>query len=279
MSAVPQWFFLVVLGLFGLVFGSFANVVIWRFPRGESLSAPASHCPRCSIPIAPYDNIPVVSWLLLGGKCRSCKEPISARYPLVEVLSAVLWLLAGVTFGATTRVVFAVALFYLLMILSFIDLDHLRLPNKLVLILAVIGLIGVALSVLTGTQVLPFMGEMPVGALTDPIITAALGVLLGAGPIFLLAWAYRALRGRSGLGMGDVKLLAVLGIYEGPYVLLALMVGSILGVVFGLLGTKGEDKLKRQIPFGPFLAVGAIVAATVGPSLWIWYLGLAGVVR
>lgn len=276
MSAVPQWFFFLVLGLFGLVFGSFANVVIWRLPRGESLSTPSSHCPRCAAPIAPYDNIPVLSWLLLRGRCRSCGEPIAVRYPLVELLSAALWLLAGAAFGATVRMVFAVALFYLLMVLSFIDLDHLRLPNELVGLLAAIGALGVVCSTLSGSPALPLVGIAPSGLLASPLTAALAGALLGGVPVLLLAWGYRALRGRSGLGMGDVKLLAVLGVYVGPYVLLALMVGSIAGVVAGLSGARGERLLQRRIPFGPFLALGGVVAALAGPAVWHWYLGLIG---
>lgn len=279
MSAIPQWFFLTVLGAFGLVFGSFANVVIWRFPRGESLSMPASHCPRCNASIAPYDNIPVLSWLILRGRCRSCGEPIAVRYPVVELLSAALWVLAGLTFGMNLRTMLAVVLFYMLLILSYIDLDHLRLPNALVALLAAVGMLGVAVSAFTGMQAAPVIGVASRGALSSPVLVAVLGVLLGAGPIFLLAWGYRAVRGRTGLGMGDVKLLAVLGIYEGPYVLLALMIGSILGAVFGLLGARGKGALQRQIPFGPFLALGGTVAAVAGPLIWHWYLGLAGLGR
>ncbi|MRR35468.1 prepilin peptidase, partial [bacterium] len=122
--------------VFGLVFGSFANVVIWRFPRGESLSAPASHCPLCERPIRWRDNIPVVSWVILRARCRDCGTPIHWRYPAVELLTALLWVLAVLKFGATPRAVMTACVFYLLVILAFIDLDVRRLPNPIVALLA-----------------------------------------------------------------------------------------------------------------------------------------------
>ena len=145
-----DWFVPLAVGLFGLLFGSFANVVIWRLPRGESLSTPGSHCPSCETAIGWRDNVPVLSWVMLRGRCRSCAAPISARYPLVELTSGVLWLAMWAVFGPSLALGFAIAFVYLLMILSFIDLDTMRLPNQLVALLAVIGVAGVVVAQITG---------------------------------------------------------------------------------------------------------------------------------
>ncbi|MDO9556769.1 MAG: prepilin peptidase [Coriobacteriia bacterium] len=277
MLNVPHWFFLLALGGFGLLFGSFANVVIWRFPRGESLASPPSHCPCCQAPIAWYDNVPVLSWVLLKGHCRSCGESISVRYPAVEMLSGVLWLLAGVVFGMTIQTAFAVALFYLLLILTFIDIDHQRLPNAIIGLLGAVGVIGVALSQATELNVLPLAASGGEGLLTSPFGTAILGIILGGGVSLAISAAYGAVRGKTGLGMGDVKLLAVLGLFLGPYVLMTLMIGSIVGAIYGVIAGKHAESLASvRIPFGPFLAAGAVVAATVGPAIWNSYARLVG---
>lgn len=279
MIDVPHWFFLFALAGFGLLFGSFANVVIWRFPRGESLTSPPSHCPNCSAPIAWYDNVPVVSWFVLRGRCRSCGARISARYPLVEVSSGLLWVLAGLVFGMTGSAGFAVVLFYVLLILTFIDIDHKRLPNVLVGALGVVGLIGVIISQFTRVPLVPLVGIAGSGLFSQPWLVAASGLVLGGGVSLLITALYGMLRGKAGLGMGDVKLLGVLGLFLGPYVLMVLMVGSILGAVYGLCTSRrGGDLRSARIPFGPFLAAGAVLTAAVGPGLWTAYARLVGLV-
>lgn len=229
-------FYLVVLALLGAVFGSFANVVVWRFPRGESLSHPPSHCPRCGHAVRWYDNIPVVSWLVLRGRCRDCGQPIPVRYPLVEATSAILWVVAGLRFGSSAAALWAICLFYLLLILSFIDLDTRRLPNPLVGILAAIGLAGVAVSWVTGVTACPLVGLGLPGVLGSPVLGALAGAVLGAGLALLIAVAYEALRGRAGMGMGDVKLLGALGLFLGPFVVLAFFAACVLGATVGLAG-------------------------------------------
>jgi leader peptidase (prepilin peptidase)/N-methyltransferase len=268
--------FTVLMAVAGLVLGSFANVVIWRFPRGESLSRPASHCPACGAPVRPRDNIPVVSWLLLRGRCRDCAAPIPARYPLVEGVSALLFVLAALRFGASGRAIIAAVCFWLLLVLSAIDLDHYRLPNALVAVLAVIGVVAAGISQVTALELAPLVGTTVSGWLSSPIAAGIAGALLGGGMSLGIALLYGLLRGRSGLGMGDVKLLGALGFYIGPYVLLALFVGSVLGMVVGIAAARGERLSAVRIPFGPSLAAGAIVAALVGPAILSWYLGLAG---
>lgn len=267
-----------VLALFGLLFGSFANVVIWRLPRGESLVSPGSHCPRCGRPIRWYDNVPVVSWLVLRGRCRDCGEPIKWRYPLVEALSAALWALAGVRFGATAATAAAVVLFYLLLVLTFIDLDTFRLPNPLVGALAVVGLMGAIYSQVSGVVAAPLIGVAREGILSNPLAAAGAGLLLGAGVTSAIAAVYGAARGKTGLGAGDVKLLGAMGIFLGPYVLMALMIGSVLGAVVGIVAARrsGESLAAHKVPFGPYLAAGCVVTVLAGPGLWTAYLRLLG---
>jgi leader peptidase (prepilin peptidase)/N-methyltransferase len=275
---ILSWFWPTSLGLYGLLFGSFANVLIWRFPRGESVVSPGSHCPSCDHAIRWYDNVPVVSWLLLRGRCRDCGARISARYPLVELLSGALWLAAGLRFGVSVRAVVCVAFFYLLLALTFIDLDTYRLPNALVGTLAAVGLIGAALSQATGVEAAPLLPAATSGLLSQPLASSAFGAMLGAGLSGGIAAVYGSLRGRTGLGAGDVKLLGAMGLFLGPYVLLALFVGSLVGAAGGLIDAarRGEPATTHRIPFGPYLAAGGVVSALVGPALWAWYVSLLG---
>ena len=279
--------------MFGLVFGSFANVVIWRFPRGESLSHPDSHCPICDTPIQWRDNIPVLSWLMLRGKCRACGVKISARYPVVELMSGALWVLAGLRFGPSLHVVFAVAFFYLLLLLAWIDIDTMRLPNALVALLAVVGLAGALTAQLTGVPAVPLIGGT-VTSIPSPLLMAILGALMSAVPALLLSLIMAAILKRPALGMGDVKLLGAMGVFLGAYGLMAFFVGSLVGVVFALMSrgpsvaessddsgplpTSDEEPSKRGLfPFGPALAMGAVIVTLVGPQVWAWYLSLLAV--
>lgn len=279
MQGSLQWFYLLCLAVFGLIFGSFANVVIWRFPRGESLSTPGSHCPECGHPIRPRDNVPIVSWILLRARCRECGTPISWRYPAVETLSAGLWVAAGVAFGPTPRAAVAVVLFYLLLILSFIDLDLMRLPNALVALLAAIGFVAVLAAQLTGILLAP-LTLLPADAMvTQPVWSAVLGVVVGAGFLAVVSAAYALLRHRRGLGLGDIKLVAAAGLYVGPYIVLALLLGSLFGLLGSVPLTRGSGEgpiTRRRFPFGPFLAAGIVVTALFGPSVMAWYTSVVG---
>ncbi|TDB38932.1 MAG: prepilin peptidase [Actinobacteria bacterium] len=276
MDAVPIWFFLLSAGLFGLLFGSLANVIIWRVPRGESIIAPGSHCPSCESAIRWYDNIPVISWVILGARCRECGVRISARYPIVEAASGLLWLVAAATWGMSIQTLFGIGLFYLLLVLTLIDLDHMRLPNSIVAALGVIGVVGVTVAQVTGEPAVPlFVGR---GLLDTPLAYAVSGVLVGGGISVAMAGSYALIRKSAGLGMGDIKLLAVLGLYFGPYVLMVLMIASLLGAVVGVVALRRQSGSARaRIPFGPFLAAGALVVALWGPLVLDWYLRLAGV--
>lgn len=238
------------------------------------MSTPGSHCPRCDTPIAWYDNIPVLSWLLLRGRCRACSAPISMRYPGVELLSGGLWLLAAVLYGATVQCGFATLFFYLLMILSFIDIDTMRLPNALVGLLAAIGVSGAVVAQFTTIAALPLtLGE---GALFAPVVASVLGALAAAGLSLAVALAYAGVRKAQGFGMGDVKLLGAIGLFLGLYALMVLFFGSLLGAVGGILESRVRGtSLKARIPFGPYLAAAAVIVAVWGPGIWAWYLGLA----
>lgn len=299
---VINFLFLSALTVFGLIFGSFANVVIWRFPRGESLSHPDSHCPACDTRIQWRDNIPVLSWLALRGRCRTCGVRISSRYPLVELTSGLLWLAAGVRFGVTFQTVAAIAFFYLLMILAFIDLDTMRLPNTFVALLTSIGFLGAVVSHFAHVPVVPLLVESGFFG-SSPLLAAVAGALVCSVPALILSLVMSTLLKRPALGMGDVKLLGVIGIFLGTYGLLAFFVGSIVGSVYGVgtarwhtrhladdvnaraaaggdgtgpgdMTTRDPKGLGSPFPFGPALALGAVIVTLVGPQMWHWYQSL-----
>jgi leader peptidase (prepilin peptidase) / N-methyltransferase len=239
-------------GAFGLIVGSFLNVVAYRLPRGESVVFPASHCPSCDTPIKPYDNVPVLSWLVLRGRCRSCHKSISARYPIVEAVTAALLVAVVLAEGADSDAWLGLAFVILLVPVTLIDLDHRIIPNTLMLIGTVVA---VALVLLTDP-----------GALTEHLIAAA-----AAGGFLLIA----ALAYPAGMGMGDVKLAAVMGLFlgrnVGPAMLIALLTGSVVGAA--IIAKKGaKEGRKTAIPFGPYLAFGGLVGLFAGDAIVDWYL-------
>lgn len=238
--------------LFGAVLGSFLNVVIWRLPRGESLVTPASRCPSCGEPVKPYDNIPILSWLILRGRCRSCGAQISPRYPLVELLTAVLMALVPVFLGTDEDVWTGFALVLILVPLTFIDLDHRILPNKITYPAVVVAIVLVA--------------AFRTDDLPEHLIAGAGAFLF----LFAAAWFYP-----KGMGVGDVKLAGVMGLFLGRDVAPALLVAFLLGTLVGLvvMARKGiAQGRKTAIPFGPFLAAGALVGLYVGDEIVEWYL-------
>jgi leader peptidase (prepilin peptidase)/N-methyltransferase len=247
----------VVAAAFGAVFGSFLNVCIYRLPRAKSVVWPASACPHCSRPLAWFENIPVLSYLVLRGRCRTCYEPIARRYPIVEVLTAFMFGLAWWYYGPTpllaSRLVFGSALIALFAI----DLEHHLLPNAITLP----GIVaGFAFSLIT-----------------EPgWLASLLGVLVGGGVLYAMAEIYYRVRREEGLGMGDVKMLAMIGAFIGwKLTLVALMMASLSGSAIGLmLIATGRGGMKYALPFGTFLALGAAAAATIGPAMLDWYLGL-----
>jgi len=234
----------------GACMGSFLNVVIWRVPRGESIVAPPSHCPRCNERIKARDNIPILSWLLLRGRCRDCGAAISPRYPAVELLTAATWAgvvaVRGFDDGLWVELPFVTGL----IALAGIDLDHQLLPNKIVYPMALYGLAAMAL--------------VDVGDVPEHLIAGA-----GAFTFLLIA----VLAYPSGMGMGDVKLAGVMGLYLGVSVIPALLTAFLTGTVFGLavIAREGTQARKKAVPFGIFLAIGGVVGVLAGPELIDFY--------
>ena len=240
-------------GIFGLIFGSFFNVVIYRLPRKESLVTPASHCPACDAPIKPYDNIPVLGWLMLRGRCRNCHAKISARYPLVEAVTAILAVaIVLARHHYAHDVVLGLALLAVLVPVAMIDLDTRLIPNVITLPAAILA---VVLGLIT----------RPSGVPEQLIAGAAAG-----GFMLLFALAYP-----RGMGMGDVKLAAVLGLFLGREVAVAVMAGTLIGALVGVgvMARVGVERgRKTAVPFGPFLALGGVIAILAGPAIVHWYV-------
>lgn len=234
-------------GVIGAAMGSFLNVVAYRLPRHESLVTPPSRCPACGTHVKPYDNVPIISWLMLRGHCRSCSAPISPRYPLVEALTAALCVGAVIAHHSAVAIALSIVLILLVVPAALIDLEYRIIPNRITALGAVLAvLIGVALD--------------PAGE-PQRLIAA-----LAAGGFLLIA----ALAYPGGMGMGDVKLAAVMGLLLGPAVAAAILIALLTGVIVGalIIARKGARAgRKTAVPFGPFLAIGALVAVFAGQPL------------
>jgi len=241
--------------LAGLMIGSFLNVCIHRLPRRESIVWPASHCTSCDRPLEWFENIPVIGWLALRGRCRTCGSRISAMYPLVEVTTGVVFAGGVLVYGLSPLLFVRLAFAFALIVLFVIDLQHRILPNA-------ITLPGIA----AGFAASLFL---PPGWLSSLI-----GILAGGGILFAIAEAYYRLRGIEGLGMGDVKMLAMIGAVLGwPLMLLTLVFASFAGSLVGVgLMASGRGGMQAALPFGTFLALGALVAAVAGDPILSWYL-------
>ncbi len=246
--------------IFGLIIGSFLNAVIYRLPRGVGVSKPRSFCPKCESLIPWYRNIPVISWIMLGGRCGDCSERISIRYPLVELAVAVLFGAAayrwGVSWSTLSSMIFGCAM----LLLALVDYDFKLLPNVVTLPGTAIGF---ALS------------------FVDPRVAwidSAIGIVVGGGLLYLTAWLYLKLRGLQGMGMGDVKMIAMIGGFVGwQGALLTIFLGSLFGSVVGvgLMKIKGRD-WDYALPFGTFLALAAVIVDWSGPQLIAWYWNFLG---
>jgi leader peptidase (prepilin peptidase)/N-methyltransferase len=244
MNVFLEVFFTIV----GAVVGSFLNVLICRIPGGQSIVFPSSHCPKCQHAIRFYDNIPIISYLILRGKCRDCHEKISLRYPLVEGVTAAFSLLLFWKFGITMQYLFSFIFVAALIVITFIDLDHQIIPD-------VISLPGI-----------PFFCIGAVFFMGLTVWESLLGILIGGGCLFAIAFGYEVITKREGMGGGDIKLLAMLGAFLGwKSLFFILFVSSLLGAVIGitLMLLKGEN-MKYAVPFGPFLSVAAIAYLFVG---------------
>jgi leader peptidase (prepilin peptidase)/N-methyltransferase len=243
----------VTVFVLGLIIGSFCNVAIYRVPLGKSIIAPGSHCRLCSTPILPWDNIPLLSYSLLKGRCRNCNGSISLRYPIVELVSGILYLMLWIKLGFSTIFAIYAMLVSTLLVAALIDYDHKIIPNIITLPGMVIGL-GLSLLVLPIT-----------------LVDSLLGLLLGGGLFYLIAFLTK-----GGMGGGDIKLIAMVGAFLGWSgalftIFSGALLGSLVGIVLMLLGRKGR---KDKVPFGPFLSGGAIIFIITGQDLIDWYFNL-----
>lgn len=244
--------------ILGACLGSFGNVLIWRVPRKENFVWGRSHCPKCRAMIAWYDNIPILSYLILRGRCRSCAARISLRYPIVELITGALFAALFYRLGWSWFLLETLVFAFGLVVVSFIDLDHMILPDVFTLSGIVIGLLGAALN-----------PERSFWA-------SLMGVLLGGGFLWLIAYLYYVFRKQEGMGGGDIKLLAWIGAILGwtaiPFVILA---ASLLGSLVGILAAiRTKSGMQTAIPFGPYLALGAILFLLGGERLGLWYVSL-----
>ena len=268
--------------LFGLVVGSFLNVCILRIPADKSIVLPASSCPKCGKAIAPYDNIPVLSWLILGGKCRNCKTKISAMYPAVELLTGLLFLACYFVFGLTLESLKWAIFAAMLVVLTITDLRERILPDAVNFFGLGAGLLfsfftkpldGTALWI--ANRWFDFPPPQPVLSFVDAI----LGAVAGSGLLWVVAEGYFRLRGREGMGLGDVKMMAAVGAFLGlkrtlMTVLAASLLGSVIGIVLIAVSKKGRD---YELPFGTFLGAGALLVLFFGTPALQWYQSLMAV--
>ena len=264
---------------FGLVIGSFLNVCIYRLPRHKSIVFPGSHCPQCGKPVKPYDNIPVISYLWLRGKCRFCRKPISLQYPVVELLSGLAFYACAAEWGFTPPAFVNSLFLAVIIILIFTDYHHQILPNVLTLPGVVAGILlspfqtpaffRETFSLLLASFVSPAHTEAAL-----PWVGSLLGALIGGGILYLVGAAYQALRKRQGLGMGDIKMMAMVGAFTGwRLALLTIFVGSFLGSIVGiLLVLFGGRTLQHKLAFGTFLGAATAIALFYGATLLQWYL-------
>jgi leader peptidase (prepilin peptidase)/N-methyltransferase len=241
----------------GAMIGSFLNVCISRLPRGESIVTPRSRCPKCGTQIAWYDNVPLISYAMLGGQCRACRTPIPVRYPAVEASTGIAFAIQAALFGDDPLMLSSRLILTALLVALFgADLETQRLPNALTLPGIAIGL---AYSVV-----------LPPG-----IVSSAIGALLGAGILLGIRWVWWTLKKVDAMGLGDVKMLAMIGAFLGwQQVWLALLLSSVAGAVVGIALASGGRSMQSKLPFGTFLAVAALAASMVGDRIIQWYVGL-----
>lgn len=282
-SLVPPFFGYILAGVFGAIIGSFLNVVIHRVPHEESVVFPNSRCPSCGAVIAFYDNIPILSYIALGAKCRRCKEHISIRYPAVEALTAALFVAVAWHDGIGVRLPFDLVFVSALLALVFIDAEHMILPN-------VITYPGIVFAVIARI-VIPFLTRIPhfddLPSLINgpfegwPIWAASLGgavigALVGGGSLWFMGWIWERLRGVEAMGLGDVKMMFMVGAYLGWRltiftIFVGVLTGSIIGVV--LMARQRKRNMQMLLPFGIFLGLGAIGALLFGSEIVGWYAG------
>lgn len=286
LMGLPLWLTCVFVAIFGAIIGSFLNVVIHRLPREESIVFPNSKCPSCGAKIRSFDNLPVISYLILRGRCRSCRAPISPRYPAVEALTGLLYaavFLVDVYWrgGLNIVILFDLVFVTALVALIFIDAEHMLLPNAITypgIVFAVIA--RLALPLLVGPEAFEDLPSLAGGLFSNwplwaaSLGSAVLGALMGGGSLWLMGWLWERLRGVEAMGLGDVKMMFMVGAYLGwrltiLTIFLGVLSGSIIGV--GLMARRGEKDMQMQLPFGIFLGIGSIFSLLIGWRIIAWY--------
>ncbi len=283
LSLIPPTFGYVVAGVFGAVIGSFLNVVIHRVPLEESIVFPNSRCPSCGAVIAFYDNIPVLSYVVLRARCRGCKERISFRYPAVELLTALLFVAVAMHDGLSAALPFDLVFVSALLALIFIDAEHMILPNAITYPGIVFALVArIAIPLLMGAPHFDDLPSLLNGSFSDlplwvtSLIGAVIGALIGGGSLWLMGWTWEKLRGIEAMGLGDVKMMFMVGAYLGwRLTILTIFVGVLTGSVIGILlmVRQRERNMQLLLPFGVFLGLGAIASLLFGSHLVEWYAG------
>lgn len=281
-TGLPEWIAYAWVFVFGGLVGSFLNVVIHRVPREESIAFPNSRCPKCETAIKPYDNVPIFSWLMLGGKCRACKAPISARYPAVELLHALLWALVYWQVGFTPFLPIGLIFVSTLVALMFIDAEHMILPNVITYPFFVFAiLVRIIFPIAFGPQYLTDMSYWPATALAGypdwlaSLASGLVGAMAGGGSLWLVGELWKRLRGVDAMGLGDVKMMLGFGAILGWRLsFLAIFFAAFAGAVIGsIYVARQKDKdMQTQIPFGIFLGIGCILSLLFGEALVGWYV-------
>ncbi len=283
LSLVPPFMGYVLAGVFGAIIGSFLNVVIHRVPLDESIVYPNSRCPSCGAVIAFYDNIPVLSYALLGGKCRGCREHISFRYPAVELMTAALFVAVAWHDRMSVALPFDLVFVSALLALIFIDAEHMILPNVITypgMVFAVVA--RLVIPFLTRTphfDDLPSLINGPFEGMPIWVVSlggAVIGALVGGGSLWFMGWIWERLRGVEAMGLGDVKMMFMVGAYLGwRLTILTIFVGVLTGSVVGvlLMARQRERNMQMLLPFGIFLGIGAVASLLFGGQLVEWYAG------
>jgi leader peptidase (prepilin peptidase)/N-methyltransferase len=283
LDGIPPALILIISGVFGAIIGSFLNVVIHRVPREESIVFPNSRCPSCGAAIAFYDNIPILSYAMLGGRCRGCSSPISIRYPAVELLTALLFVTVTWRDGISPALPFDLVFATSIVALVFIDAEHMILPNAITypgIVFAVVARFTVPF--VTGRPSFDDVPSLMQGTLgTTPIwvvslVGALIGALIGGGSLWLMGWTWEKLRGIEAMGLGDVKMMFMVGAYLGwRLTILTIFIGVLSGSLIGiLLMMKQRDRnMQMLLPFGVFLGLGSIAALLFGAEIVGWYTG------
>ena len=283
LDGIPPVIIYIISGVFGAIIGSFLNVVIHRVPREESIVFPNSRCPSCGATIAFYDNIPILSYVVLAGKCRGCSSRISPRYPAVELLTAILFVAVTWHDGVSVALPFDLIFTTSIVALVFIDAEHMILPNAITypgIVFAVIARIIIPL--LTGTPHFDDVPSLMHGSLEGlpiwvvSLVGALVGALIGGGSLWLMGWTWEKLRGIEAMGLGDVKMMFMVGGYLGwRLTILTIFVGVLSGSLIGivLMARQRQRDMQMLLPFGVFLGLGAIAAFFFGAQIAEWYAG------